>query len=237
MLAGSFAIWGINDIFSGFGRSTLAKIGGREIPIDQFRQTYNDRLQQIGRQLGHPLPPDQASALGLDRQVLGEMIAQAGLDQRAQQMGLGIPDAEYRRNITTDPHLQDANGQFDRARFQRCCTTWASPSSAFSPTQRQNMLRRQIVDAVSGGITPPKAWLDAINQFQNQQRSIEYVALGPAQAGDIPQPTAEQLEQIFRRSQNPVPRAGIPQDRRRHGDAGGTGEMDGDFRRRRQKGL
>ena len=76
-LAGSFAIWGINDIFHGFGQGTLASVGKTEISTDQFRQTYNDRLQQIGRQLGHPLPPDQASALGLDRQVLGEMIAQA----------------------------------------------------------------------------------------------------------------------------------------------------------------
>ena len=72
LLAGSFAVWGINDIFRGFGRSTLAKIGDTEIGIEQFRQNYNDRLQQIGQQLGHPLPPDQASALGLDRQVLGE---------------------------------------------------------------------------------------------------------------------------------------------------------------------
>ena len=32
VLAGSFAIWGINDIFRGFGRSSLAKIGDSEIP-------------------------------------------------------------------------------------------------------------------------------------------------------------------------------------------------------------
>ena len=60
VLAGSFAIWGINDIFHGFGRSTLAKIGEHGNPGRQFRQTYKDRLQQIGRKLGHPLPPEQA---------------------------------------------------------------------------------------------------------------------------------------------------------------------------------
>ncbi len=55
LLAAIFAIWGINDIFRGFGRSALAKIGGTEIQIEQFRRTYNDRLQLIGRQLGRPL--------------------------------------------------------------------------------------------------------------------------------------------------------------------------------------
>src|SRR5204862_4277620 len=56
LLALSFAVWGINDIFRGFGRSTLAKIGGTEIPIESFRQTYNERLQQISRRLGRPIP-------------------------------------------------------------------------------------------------------------------------------------------------------------------------------------
>src|SRR5262249_15022308 len=41
------------------------------------------------------------------------------------------------------------------------------------------------------------AWLDAVNQFQNEERSIEYIALGPAQVGNIPQPTEEQLKKYF----------------------------------------
>ena len=43
----SFGVWGIADIFRGFGQSTLAKVGGTEISTEQFRQIYTDRLQQI----------------------------------------------------------------------------------------------------------------------------------------------------------------------------------------------
>ena len=46
----SFAIWGIGDIFRGFGANSAIKIGGTEISIEQFRQFYTERLQQIGRQ-------------------------------------------------------------------------------------------------------------------------------------------------------------------------------------------
>ena len=67
----------------------------------------------------------------------------------------------------------------------------------FIATQRQNVLRRQIVDTLSGGLTPPKAWLDAINQYQNQERSVEYVALGPAQAGDIAAPSDDVLSKYY----------------------------------------
>ncbi|HEY0723262.1 MAG TPA: SurA N-terminal domain-containing protein, partial [Pyrinomonadaceae bacterium] len=33
----SFAIWGIGDIFRGFGRNAVATIGDNEISIEQFR--------------------------------------------------------------------------------------------------------------------------------------------------------------------------------------------------------
>src|SRR5438309_1021534 len=59
----SFGIWGIADIFRGFGQSTLAKVGHTEISLNQFRQLYTDRLQQISRQFGRPLTAAQAGAI------------------------------------------------------------------------------------------------------------------------------------------------------------------------------
>ena len=195
VLAGSFAIWGINDIFRGFGRSSLAKIGDSEIPVEQFRQTYQDRMQQIGRQLGRPLTPEQAR--GLDRQVLGEMIVQAGLDQRARKMGLGLSDTDIARHITSDRKLQTANGQFDKAKFDFILRNLGYSEQRFVAEQRQEILRRQILDSVTADIAPPKTWLDAVNQFQNEERNIEYMALGPAQAGNIPQQKEEQIKKYF----------------------------------------
>ena len=196
LLAASFAVWGINDIFRGFGRSTLAKIGGTEIPIEQFRQLYNERLQQIGRQFGRALTPEQANAFGLDRQVLSDMIAEAGLDQQARKMGLGLSDADVVRRITGNSAFQ-TKGQFDRATFERFLREVGYSEQRFFNEQRRIMLRRQIINSLTGDLPVPKAWLEAINQFQNQERSIEYVMLGPAQAGDVPEPTADELSKYF----------------------------------------
>src|SRR6187551_1254918 len=116
-LALSFAIWGIGDIFRGFGRSELAKVGNTEIAIEQFRQTYNERLQDLGRRVGRPITPDQARQLGFDRQVLGQMVAQTALDERARQLGLNLADAEVAKTIMNDPNFRGPSG-FDRARFE-----------------------------------------------------------------------------------------------------------------------
>src|SRR6476659_2979556 len=71
----SFGIWGIADIFRGFGQSTLAKVGRTEISAEQFRQIYTDKLQQLGRQFGRPLTSEQARAFGSDRQVMTQTLA------------------------------------------------------------------------------------------------------------------------------------------------------------------
>jgi peptidyl-prolyl cis-trans isomerase D len=197
LLAAIFALWGINDIFSGFGRSTLAKIGHTEISVEQFRSTYNERLRQVERQLGHPLPPEQVKAIGLDRQVLSTMVAEAGLDQRAQQMRLGLSDAEIVRRITTEKAFLGPTGRFDRAQFEQLLRQAGYSEQRFISEQRRVTLRQQLIGSLSGDLPVPKAWLDAVNQFQNEERSIEYVALGPAQAGDIPLPTPEELNKYF----------------------------------------
>ena len=135
--------------------------------------------------------------LGLDRQVLGEMIAQAGIDQQARNMGLGISDAEIAHRLTGDPNLQTLNGQFDRDKFEQVLRNMGTTEQRFVADMRQTMLRRQLLDGLTGDLIAPKAWLEVINRFQNETRDVSYVVLGPAQAGDIPQPTDEQLSKYF----------------------------------------
>ncbi len=196
-LAAIFALWGINDIFRGFNRSSLATVGDVEISADQFRQAYNDRIQALSQQLNRVVTPAQAAAIGLPRQVLSEMVGQSAIDQRAKQMKLAIPNAEVSRRITSNPQFQTPDGKFDSARFQEALLNANLTEQRFIADQRANTLRRQIIDSVSANIPVPQTWLDVINQFQNQERSISYIALGPAQAGDIPAPTDEQLSKYF----------------------------------------
>ena len=193
----SFGIWGIADIFKGFGQSSLAKVGGTEISTDQFRQIYMDRLQQLGRQFGRPLTAEQARAFGLDRQVLQQTIAEAALDEEARRMGLGQSEAETLRMIYADPNFKGLNGAFDPARFQATIRQFGYTEQRYLNEQRRVGLRRQIAGTVSAGLEPPKVLIDALTRFQNEQRSVEYVKLDAAQAGTIDPPSPETLATYF----------------------------------------
>jgi peptidyl-prolyl cis-trans isomerase D len=193
----SFAIWGIGDIFRGFGLNSALKIGNTEISIEQFRQYYNDRLQQLGRQVGRPITPDQARATGLDRQVLSQLVAETTLDEQAKALRLGISNAEIASRITNDPNFRGINGQFDRSRFEELIRQAGFTEGRFVEEQRRVTLRRQIAQSVGGDFPVPVAAMTALNQYQYEKRVIEYLALGPAQAGDVPVPTPEVLGKFF----------------------------------------
>ena len=193
----SFAVWGIADIFKGFGQSSLAKVGGTEISTEQFRQIYTDKLQQLSRSFGRPLTMEQARAFGLDRQVLQQTIADAALDEEARRMGLGQSEAETMRIIYNDPNFKGLSGAFEPARFQATIRQFGYSEQRYLAEQRRVGLRRQIAGTISAGLEPPKLLVDALTRFQTEQRSIDYVKLDAAQAGQIDPPSPETLAAYF----------------------------------------
>src|SRR6478752_6944791 len=193
----SFALWGIADIFRGFGQSTLAKVGRTEISTEQFRQIYNERLQQIGRQFGRPLTMDQARALGFDRQVLQQTLAEAALDEETRRLGLAQSPEETMRLIFSDPNFKGVNGAFDPQRFQGVIRQLGFSEQRFIAEQRRVSLRRQIAGTVAAGLETPKVLLDALARYQSEQRTIEYVKLDAAQAVTIDPPSPETLAAYF----------------------------------------
>lgn len=197
LIAISFGIWGIGDIFRGFGQSTVAKVGGTEIRVEQFRQLYQDRLQQISRQVGRPVTPEQARAFGLDRQLLAQLIAETVLDERAKNLGLALSQDEVVRRVMDDPNFRGLTGQFDRSRFDFVIRQIGYTEARYIADQRKALVRQQLVGAISGEFDVPKMAADALNRFQNEQRTIEYVLLDRTQAGDVPPPTPEQLAKYF----------------------------------------
>jgi peptidyl-prolyl cis-trans isomerase D len=197
LIAVSFAVWGIGDIFRGFGQSTVAKIGRTEIGVEQFRQLYTERQQQLTRQLGRALPPDQIRALGLHRQLLGQLIAETALDEEARNLRLTVSDAELAQRIRNDPNFHGFNGQFDQNRFLALIRQAGFTEQRFVAEQRRLMLRRQIIEALTAGLQAPATAVQVLHRFQNEERTVQFVLLDEKQAGDIEAPAPDVLSKFF----------------------------------------
>ena len=193
----SFAVWGIGDIFRGFGTNTVASVGSQEITAEQTRFAYQTQLQRLQQQYRRAITNDQARALGLDRQVLGRLIAEATLDQRIRSLGLAMSNAEIAKAIQNDPAFRGFTGKFDAARFNEVLRDNGMNEQSFVREQRKVYLRQEMSEALVGNFEPPKAFLEAIHRYRNETRAIEYVTLPESEAGEIGAPTQEALQKFF----------------------------------------
>lgn len=193
----SFAVWGIADIFKGSTQTTLATVGNTDIPLEQFRSAYTDKLQQISRQIRRPVTPAQGRAFGLDRQLLQQTIAEAALDEEGRRMGLRMSDAEIVRTISEDPTFAGPNGKFDPQRFAVAMREYSYTEQRYLTEQRRLTLRRELIGSIVAGAEPSKTQIEAISRFQNEQRTIDYARIGPDQAGTIETPPQDALNAYY----------------------------------------
>jgi peptidyl-prolyl cis-trans isomerase D len=193
----SFAFWGIGDIFRGFGAQTVAKVGSTEIRVDEYRRAFNDRLQEIGRQINRPFTPDQARALGIDRQVLSELISEAALNEKTRSLGIAVTDQIVRERVMNFAGFKGPDGNFDPIRYQTLLRNNNYTEATFLAAEKRLTARLQLLSALGGEVVPPKVLTDAFWRLQSETRSIEYVRLTPEQAGVVAAPSEDDLKKYF----------------------------------------
>lgn len=193
----SFAIWGIGDIFRATPASAVAEVGSTTITVDQVRNAYTNELQRLGRQFRTVISPEQARAFGLDQQVVYNLVTEAVMAEQAKQMGLSVSDQLVAASIMNNPAFKGADGQFNRAQFDQALRNIGLSEAGFVQEQRSAMARLHLAEAIAGDINVPVAAKEALHRFASERRAASYILLTAAMAGDIPAPTAEQLQSFF----------------------------------------
>jgi len=193
----SFAVWGIGDIFRGYGRNAVAVVGKTEIGIEQLRTAYQNDLQRLMRQQRRQISPELARALGLDQQALSRLVTDATLDQTATRMGLAVSDETVRNILFNDPNLKNAAGQFDPSRFNELLRANGMNEQGFVREQRAATMRQELAEMVIGAVTAPAALQELGHRLRHEKREIGYVTLPDSAAGEIAAPAEDALRKYF----------------------------------------
>ncbi|MGH9841641.1 MAG: SurA N-terminal domain-containing protein [Blastocatellia bacterium] len=90
------------------GKTVIAKVGSHEITLREFGSQLAAMGQQFGR--GNTLPPSTMKALGMDKQVLDNLISNALVMDQASGLNLTGTNNEVSEAIKRQ--FQDANGNF-----------------------------------------------------------------------------------------------------------------------------
>ena len=193
----SFVIWGVGDMLRGFTSTTVASVGGAKISAQEYHAAYQRALQQYQRKLRLPLTNEQAHAIGLDRQVLQQLLSEAAVDVETRNLGLGVSIDTLRKMITSNPNFRDKSGAFDAERFAEALRNMDMNEQSFVSDLRKQTLRQFVVAALTTGIVAPRAEIAAEADYEGQTRSVDYFVLPAASAGEIPAPSQDALKTFF----------------------------------------
>jgi len=190
----AFALWGVADIFRGGGDTVVADVGSSQISDSQYDLLLKNQIRALSTQTQTEVTMEQARAMGLDRNVLEQAIGRAALDERARGLGLIATRSAVDAQIRENPSFKGAGGTYDPLLAQRALQESGYSLQGFYALTGQDIVRRQMVDAITDGMAAPPGLARLLYDFFNEKRTAEYMVVTPEEAGQVTEPSASDLE-------------------------------------------
>jgi peptidyl-prolyl cis-trans isomerase D len=204
LLVLSFTIWGVADVFRGWGRGALAKIGSHEIRIEEYQRAFQNELNVVSQQSGRRITTEQAHAAGLDNRVLAQLIAWSAVEAHANELGLALSDESLAESMKSDQTFKGPDGKFSRLAYENILDRLGVSERGFLQLRRRDELREQLTSALINGVAVPDSMLELINSWRGETRIAEHFTIDPDKAVTVPEPdeakikaTYEQNKQAF----------------------------------------
>lgn len=193
----AFALWGVGPELRNTGANTLATVGGTAITPDQFQAAYQRELDQLSRQFGRRLTPEQARMFGLEQNVLSRLVGSAALDLQAKELGLAVSDQTIADSIRTDPSFLGPDGRFSRLAFEQILRNNNLSEAGYIQLRRREDVREQLTETIAAASTVPQAYIDLVHKNRAEERLIEYVTVDPDKLVKVAEPDDAKLKEYY----------------------------------------
>ncbi len=150
-------------------REVLADVNGRQITAGEFQQRYLNQIQAYRTQFGGSISDQLLRQLGVDQQILTQMIDEQVSLEEAERNGIRVSDEELAEQIFAIPGLQE-NGRFiGEARYEQLLRSQRPPMT--KATFEESLRRSMIVDKLRSTLTDWMSVSDAELEREYRQRN------------------------------------------------------------------
>jgi peptidyl-prolyl cis-trans isomerase D len=190
----SFVVWGVADVFRGYGARDLVRVGSQTITPEQYQRAYEEEMNRAQMRFGQRPTRELARMLGLDGQVLTRLIGEAVIDEHSRSLKLGISDQAILDIVKRDPSFLTSDGQFKKETFAAALRANGLTEQGFFHTQRLTQTRVQLTDAILADPIAPAATVAALNRYREETRTIAYIVVPEDKAAKVADPSDDQLK-------------------------------------------
>ena len=188
LLVVSFAVWGIEDMFTlaTSSASPIFEVGSLEGDEDVIRDEVRRQIRRLRPMFGNQFTVDQAKALGIVESVVQRQIDDTALRLASQGMGIEISDDLVSKEIRNTPGFQ-AFGSFDRARFLRILNENLMTEARYIAAIRGELSNNQLLDSFTSK-TAPKMLVDSVYRHRQEKRIAETIVVSDSTQQKISEP-------------------------------------------------
>ena len=188
IIAFSFAVWGIADIFTGSVDTSLASVGGVKIEPSDYQQQYQNLLRQTQNQTHQSVTAEEAKKLGLPQMALDQVLGNTALANVVKKLGLVTTDSQVSAVVHSMPAFNGQLGTFDRNTFLAALQNSGYSEQSFIAEIRAENTRDQIGAAARNGLILPDGYVHTLLSYLNERRAVQYVDLPSTTVAAPPAP-------------------------------------------------
>jgi peptidyl-prolyl cis-trans isomerase D len=155
----------------------LADVEGAPITVGTFQRRYTAQMNAYRQAYGGQMNEQLLRQLGIDRQILQQLVDEEAMVTEARRQGITVGDVEIRERILNMPAFQE-NGRFIGEQRYRQALQFNNPP--FTTTEFEDNLRRALMieklrTAVSGWITITDAEVADEYRRRNEKVRLDVV--------------------------------------------------------------
>jgi peptidyl-prolyl cis-trans isomerase D len=181
LVVAAFIWFYVPDFFdrgqAGTLNEVVATVGNEEITAGAFRTAYQMQLQAYQRAYGGNINEQLMRQLGIDQQILQQMIDERAAVAEAERLGLAVSDQEVAGRIFAMPAFQQ-NGQFAGEQVYEQVLRMQRPpltKAEFEENLRRALLVDKLRSAVTDWIALSDADVDREYVRRNEKVKVELV--------------------------------------------------------------
>ncbi len=191
----TFALFGINQYFSGGGDTSVAKVNGAEISQGQLQLATQQQRQRLEQMFGGKLPAMFSDEM-IRSQVLQQLIEQEMLVQTAHDKGMRIGDTTLAQTIVSVEAFQE-DGKFSNTRYQQLLRAQGMLPGNFESRVRRDLIAAQFTGGISETAFVTTKEVDDYLRLQEQLRTVAYLTVPTTKFSDTVEVTDEEVSAYY----------------------------------------
>lgn len=151
----------------------LAEVEGEPITVGAFTRRYNAQVQAYRNAYGGQINDQLIKQLGIDRQILNQLVDEEAMVAEARKQGLSVSDVEIRERILALPGFQE-NGKFVGEQRYRQILQFNNPpmtTAEFENNLRRAILIEKLRDALTGWMSIGDT--EVVTEFKRRNEKVK----------------------------------------------------------------